>query len=233
MRALNENKTFVKLEYEKNKIYLVTAIPIELSDRKFAIEFFKDITNSIVLGSEIPDTDSEIHQLIDQLQQVTLKDALTGIFNRRFLNEKLPAEIAFASETGRELSVIMADIDLFKNVNDEHGHGVGDEVLTEFAQAISRCLTGADDWVSRYGGEEFLICLPNTGLKEAVNKAEEIRAYIEAYLFPCQTVSLHITSSFGVCSLSELETKDMNHLLGEVDKMLYLAKQNRRNRVGA
>ena len=109
-----------------------------------------------------------------EITELSITDALTGCHNRHYLDQQLPREIDRAGRYGRRLSVVMCDLDHFKSVNDTHGHAAGDAVLS----AVGRYLDAhrrAPDWVCRFGGEEFVIVLPETGLEEALGIAERMR----------------------------------------------------------
>src|ERR1700728_1721916 len=107
---------------------------------------------------------------------LSITDALTGSFNRRYLMEQLPREMERCRRYGNPLSVIMCDVDHFKQVNDVKGHSAGDDVLQQFVARMQRSIRATSDWVARLGGEEFLIVLPETGFKGAMFVAEKIRA---------------------------------------------------------
>jgi len=233
MRALNENKTFVKMEYTPELIYMVTAVPIEVDNRKAVIELLKNITDNITLENSSLGVESEIYNLIDNLQRITLKDTLTGVYNRRYINERLPVDITNAAVTKQGLSIIMADIDHFKKINDTYGHSMGDMVLREFAQNLSRNLKRQGDWVARYGGEEFLICIPGSSLENAEKIAEKLRASVEENVVNRDTVPVKVTASFGVSAIDRIIGKDISSFIEEADKKLYSAKQKGRNRVEA
>lgn len=135
IRALNENRIFVKIDYTPEKIYIVTAVPFELSNRRIVIELLQNTTDSLVFENEAGynENKSEMYKIIDSMKNLSLKDSLTGIYNRRYIYEKLPVEIISASLSEQSLSIIMADIDFFKNVNDDYGHLTGDCTLKSFA----------------------------------------------------------------------------------------------------
>ncbi len=96
---------------------------------------------------------SEIYDMIDSMSNLALKDTLTGIYNRRYINEKLPVDLISASLSEQSLSIIMVDIYFFKKINDTYGHLTGDCTLKIFAETLSGCIRRESDWVSRYGGE--------------------------------------------------------------------------------
>ncbi|MBY0242469.1 MAG: GGDEF domain-containing protein [Burkholderiaceae bacterium] len=169
-----------------------------------------------------------LQQRETQIVAASLTDPLTGVGNRRLLDQALATEISRAHRSGARLSVIMADIDYFKRVNDEYGHGAGDAVLAHFGQ-LMRAQTRPTDTVARFGGEEFMILLPDMSLAQAVSKAEKIRLALAAKIIaPMDKI---VTSSFGVAELAHDEGGAA--LLSRVDAALYQAKDQGRNQVVA
>jgi len=231
MRAYASNQTFVKVEYAGTEVYMATAVPVELGSRRAVVELFKNVTNSLILGELNPDNKSEIHAMIDNMNNIALRDSLTGVYNRRYISEKLPIDIINAALLGRNISVIMADIDFFKQVNDTHGHVTGDSVLVSFAGTLAKCVRRESDWVARYGGEEFLICLPGASLERAVEIAEHMRKTVENTAIELGELHLKITASFGVCSFKPAPGISSESLIECADKQMYLAKNTGRNRV--
>ena len=231
IRAFNENRTFVKVEYGSENVFIVSAVPVELSDRRIVIELLNDGTHSLIFQNGNYNNSSEIYAMIDNMNNLALRDPLTGVYNRRYINEKLPIDLVNAALLQRDMSVIMADIDFFKKVNDTYGHLAGDEVLKSFAGIISGCLKRESDWVSRFGGEEFLICLPGAGLDKAAEVAEKMRMQVEATEIMANTHPIRITASFGVCTMKPVQGSKVDDFIELADKKLYLAKSNGRNRV--
>lgn len=168
-------------------------------------------------------------------EQESITDPLTGIYNRRYLERRLVDEIARSSRYGMPLSVLLVDIDHFKRVNDIYGHQVGDLVLEGMAQLIATTLR-TTDIVARYGGEEILIIAPSTPVKTAANLAERLRKVVEDASFEVPVElnrdisALGVTVSIGVACFSQ-HTKDMQDLIQDVDKAMYRAKKEGRNRV--
>lgn len=231
LRAYRENETFIKIEYSKEDIYLVAAVPVILSGRTVVIELLKKVTNSIIFGSDQRELREDIYRMIDHLNNVAIMDSLTGLYNRRYINEKLPVEIVNEELSGHGISIIMADLDMFKNINDTYGHLNGDCVLKCFADILQKGLKRENDWVARYGGEEFLICMPGAGLKLSMETAEHMRKALEETVMECGGNKLRITASFGVFSTVPKADTTMNNMIEHADKMLYTAKRNGRNRV--
>jgi diguanylate cyclase (GGDEF)-like protein len=232
-RAYWNNKTYVKMDYNQDNIFMVTAVPIDLPDRRVVVELFKNATDSLIIDNRDTNGNMEIHHMIDRMNSLALKDSLTGVYNRRYIDEKLPAILANAAISEQSLSVIIADIDNFKIVNDTYGHLAGDCTLKYFAGLLSQSLKRKTDWVSRYGGEEFLICLPGADNSQAAEIAELMRRNTENYLMECGEHKFKITSSFGVSTQKPHEKISPEDLIEAADKKLYEAKHNGRNRVEA
>lgn len=165
--------------------------------------------------------------------ELAVTDALTGLYNRHYLESHLKTLFDDANQSGKSLSLLMTDIDYFKSVNDNHGHGVGDEVLKEFAKRLKTHIRGVD-LACRIGGEEFVIVMPDTNLAECFNVAERLRKAVERDLFilPQLEDPLEITTSIGIASTCENITT-LDELLKHADKALYCAKRDGRNRVAA
>jgi diguanylate cyclase (GGDEF)-like protein len=164
---------------------------------------------------------------------LSITDALTGSYNRRYLMEQLPRELERCRRYAYPLSVLMCDIDHFKQINDARGHAAGDDVLQQFAARAQRTLRSNSDWVSRYGGEEFMIVLPETSYEGAVSVAEKIRALTAATPFATRGGDVHITASFGVASTGPSGpdiTLKVDTLIRTADECLYRSKQEGRDR---
>jgi len=233
MRAYNENKTFVKVEYNSGAIFMFTAIPYDLKNRRVVIELLKDATESLIFSKadDKADDKSEIYELIDNMNKLSLRDPLTGIYNRRYINEKLPIDLISSLLLKQKITIMIADIDFFKKVNDNYGHLVGDKVLKIFAETIRGCLNRTSDWVARYGGEEFLICLPGANQETVLKMAEMMRKAIEEKEIIHEDKKIRITASFGIYSIVPSEKDNLETIIKIADDNLYLAKENGRNRI--
>ena len=166
---------------------------------------------------------------------LSLTDALTGLANRRYLLEELGSEVERARRFGRALSVILCDIDHFKKINDGHGHPAGDAVLQEFAAMLRSLLRGGVDWVARFGGEEFVVVLPETDLRGATMVAEKLRMATAALEVRHGADPIRLTASFGIAALESEwpERPVVEALLGQADLCLYRSKDAGRNCVTA
>ncbi len=177
------------------------------------------------LREEVDLRTAELREANEKLARISVTDRLTGLNNRLGLEEAFTREIARAERYGQPLAVILADIDMFKSVNDTWGHLVGDTALQEFAAILTR-EARSTDVIGRWGGEEFLILCPQTNLQEAYLLAERMRASVAAHAFP---VVGGKTSSFGVAAFYRGNSE--NDLVRRADEALYRAKANGRNRV--
>jgi len=161
----------------------------------------------------------------DLIKEQATHDALTKIYNRYGINDILKHKIEVYQRYKKEFSIIFFDIDLFKKINDTYGHDIGDYVLQNIAEIVTQQIRSSDAY-GRWGGEEFIVVLPETSLQQAVNVAEKLRKVIEDEMFG---VVEQVTCSFGVTTIQE--TDNLTTLLKRVDEHLYKAKENGRNRV--
>jgi len=173
--------------------------------------------------------------LVEQLQKANIEldkssrtDSLTGLSNRRDANEKIEKELIRFARNKKDFSLVLGDIDHFKKTNDTYGHEAGDCILTKVSRLMVDAVR-AQDLVSRWGGEEFLIVLPETELAGGATLAENIRQKIEAEEFVYKEQKINVSMSFGVCSSApELS---MDELVKKADDNLYRAKEAGRNKV--
>ncbi|MGD9806183.1 MAG: PleD family two-component system response regulator [Hyphomicrobiaceae bacterium] len=169
---------------------------------------------------------------LDQGMEHAITDPLTGLHNRRYMERHLSMLVNQATQAGHTLSILVADIDYFKRVNDTYGHDAGDNVLREFATRLRRNTRGID-LACRLGGEEFVIIMPDTELSRAMQVAERLRACIAAEPFQVNAeITLEVTASVGVSTL-ETRNDTPETLFKRADLALYAAKRNGRNRVVA
>lgn len=164
------------------------------------------------------------------LAKLAAFDDLTGSYNRRSMFHHLEAELSRSRRYGRSLAVLMADIDHFKKVNDQHGHLVGDQALRWVASTLQSELRSMD-FLCRYGGEEFCAILPETNQPGAARAAERIRAALERQTFTLDGLSLCLTISIGAASWTPVDKQEIPDLLARADRALLDAKRAGRNRV--
>lgn len=227
-RAYKEKETFVKVEYKDGKIFWVMSAPFDENGKECVLEAVKDITDSGVIEGITYKTKEEIKTEIERMNLLVVTDELTGSFNRRYINERLPMDITKSIEDNSELTIALMDIDFFKNINDAFGHLAGDFVLKELVKIIKSNIRESIDWVARYGGEEFLIVFNHKKCNEVISRIEKIRNLIAKHDFIFDNMVIKVTGSFGVaCTGNGID--DINKLIQCADKNLYKAKHNGRN----
>jgi len=172
-------------------------------------------------------TEAVLYQ--NRLVEMNRRDALTGLFNRRYLNQRLVEEFERARRYRRPLSLIMTDIDHFKRINDTYGHQFGDQVIRAVAATLTAGLRKVDG-AARYGGEEFCCYLPETDGDGAVGVAERLRQRVAQLGLVHESVAVPVTMSFGV-AVAQAAMGDHESLLKAADDALYQAKHNGRNQV--
>jgi diguanylate cyclase (GGDEF)-like protein len=171
----------------------------------------------------------EIGLLQSKLREQAIRDPLTNLFNRRYLEETLDHEIARASREGYSIGIMMIDLDHFKKVNDTYGHEAGDNVLKAIATTLS-VETRRGDFACRYGGEEFVIVMPNMDSHVAYERAEKLRNTLNSLYIPYGIYSLTITISMGIASYPA-NGLTRETILRAADKAMYAAKEAGRDHI--
>lgn len=182
------------------------------------------------LRTELGGANRKLKAALERIEKIAIRDELTGVYNRHYLAELLQQEKARFDRGGAVFSVCMLDIDHFKAVNDAHGHGAGDAVLRQFAETVQSAMRRADVF-GRYGGEEFLLVMPQTALDGAAASAERIRAAVESCACAALPAGRRVTVTIGVATIAAGE--DNAALLARADECLYRGKAAGRNRVVA
>jgi diguanylate cyclase (GGDEF)-like protein len=182
------------------------------------------------LQEALEERERELRQLNDRLLHTSRTDALTGLDNRRHLEERLEEMFEHARRLNEPLSCVMCDLDKFKSVNDTYGHQAGDRVLEQFAGIITAAVREVDR-AGRYGGEEFMLLLPGTVPDAAVTFAERVRKAVAEHTFTFDGGTLQRTASFGVAGWPFPQIGDCDALVKAADDALYVAKETGRNRV--
>lgn len=228
-RAYLENNTFFKLEKKKEKIYLITASPIVYNGETYIIEMLKDISQymGVVAVNDFGNFSTRID--INNINNKLFKDTLTGLYNREYFNSRLQQDINFIKDEYLKVSMTLIDIDFFKNINDTYGHIIGDKLLRDISEVLRENVKPEKEWVTRLGGEEFIIISEGIYRNEALKNAERIRQSIESTVFKYGDVLLNVTISAGVYELKSDDS--IESALVKVDEKMYEAKNSGRNLV--
>lgn len=228
MRARVEKRVISKIEIVDNRTFFVQAIPMDLHGQTVIVEMLKDITDDRILFFEEHGS-VDLQEYIRVVNTKLVTDELTSLYNKRFIAERLPADLYQAKLHNQPISIIMADIDHFKKINDTYGHVVGDCVLKELAEVLLKSIKDPVNWVARFGGEEFLMVLRFAGKEEVMQIVEQIRQTIQEHIFICDDKALNITCSFGISYVHDTDS-NVTKVIEDADRHLYEAKATGRNR---
>ena len=201
--------------------------PIDFAELKARVRSMLRIKR---LQEALEERERELLEVNERLRHMSQTDALTGLDNRRYLNERIDEMFAHAQRLNEPFALVMCDLDKFKSVNDTYGHQAGDEVLKQLANLLKEEAREIDR-VGRYGGEEFMLLLPGAGIDDAVTFAERVRKRIEGHTFTFPGGTLTRTSSFGVSGWPHPRIEQCDSLVRTADDALYVAKETGRNRV--
>lgn len=228
VRAYQDNKSYMKLEQNTDVIMLVIALPIEGAEEPVVLELLKNATDSMMIGTGDYNNGHAMRNVVYDINNMVIKDHLTSTYNRRFVDDRLPVDIIKATVAEQPLSIIFLDIDNMKSINDTYGHTTGDLVLKNAADTLQNCIRTDMDWIARFGGDEFIICLNNIGSEEADHIAERIRNNIAAIKIPICNGSINVTASLGIQTMlkSPLTAEDM---ICMADEKMYEDKRRNQN----
>ncbi|MBF4693576.1 GGDEF domain-containing protein [Fusibacter ferrireducens] len=229
MSAIKANKTLVKFEIESGKLYLVMASPYEVNGKVCALELIKDITHTNFVEAIDQNKTTDYSDLIARLNQAVITDDLTGLYNKRYVEEHLPYDIKMISYSDKNIFIGIADIDHFKNINDSYGHLVGDKVLTKIGTILKASIRSERDWIARYGGEEFIIVIKGEDEKIFRVICERIRKEVEATKMKFSDQEFNVTISIGGVGIHPSTKCHFEDLISRADENLYKAKNNGRN----
>ncbi len=190
----------------------------------------EELVARVKIHLKIKTLQDELKRSNEKLQKLSNTDHLTELFNRRYMMEVLEKEVQRSVRKGSDLSIIMLDVDHFKQVNDRYGHLQGDVILKRVALQLKQELRSYD-CAARYGGEEFISILPDSSLQQSLLVADRIRLAIQAFKFDGPLAPLCLTASLGVAHFSMEQSVTVDGFIKQADDALYRAKANGRNRV--
>lgn len=232
MFAFFGKKTDIRIQDGGGKTYFIQALPIRIGETPWVTEMLLEISEQTascysLSGAAKDPMDPFFSEYIEHL---ILSDELTELYNRRFVEERLPKNLCYAHNSKVPLSVIYLDLDYFKQINDTYGHLTGDRILKKIAKFINGKISDEKCWAARYGGDEFLICLPGESSTQAKLMAESIREGIENLKFKVFGNSISVTCSLGISTVTEKKcVQTAEEVIQSADRNLYKAKENGRN----
>tara|TARA_R110002050_G_scaffold779_7_gene5485 strand:- start:614 stop:1540 length:927 start_codon:yes stop_codon:yes gene_type:complete len=200
----------------------VTLVPYDL-DKRLVCLYIYDHT-------KLHETSQRLKKSNEELKELSSKDPLTQLYNRRYFTESAITMQSLSIRNNHHISIIILDVDNFKNINDTYGHSVGDKVIVSLSRILENNCRKSDI-VARFGGEEFVILLYNTSLSFAQSVAENIRQNVEDYSVEVKTGKFSFTLSLGVAQFEAQLDKDIESTINRADKALYNAKESGKNKV--
>ena len=215
----------------KNQLAYIIATGIDITEKKLAED--KIAQNHKELGNLIARRTAQLNDANQKLELMAYQDVVTGLYNRRYFNKALEREIRRARRNDQPLSLLIADVDYFKNYNDTYGHLAGDVCLKNIATLFRQHFQRASDLIARYGGEEFCVILPNIDSDAAKILSENFLELVRNANFPhdASTIADRVTISIGIATCSVHPDCDAELLIKSADNALYVAKKSGRDRV--
>jgi two-component system, cell cycle response regulator len=196
----------------------------------------REMDARIAAARRVAELEAVLRITLAENRKLSATDDLTRVASRRFFSKHFPREMERAARYGRGLSLVLCDIDFFKNLNDTLGHAGGDQVLRQFGSRLQQNLRRGIDWVARIGGEEFAVVLPETTYEHALEVARKLRVAVASTPFSYDRKNVEVTASFGLCGLDRVpagERQLAQRVLKIADAALYRSKHGGRNRVTA
>ncbi len=228
-RSLKTGKSYVKIEHNTLSSYLVTTSRVIFNDTPYTLELIREIHETDVITSVNSIDYINIEQKLIDLNHDLVIDSLTKAYNKKFIEERIPYNLEFYKKRNNDFSLILCDIDKFKTVNDTYGHLAGDYILKEFVDIIKDNIRNKNDWIGRYGGDEFIIFLDNSNLESSIKVIEKIRLKIKNTPFHFENNEINITASFGLAKPNKNDSYES--IIEKCDKNLYISKENGRDRI--
>lgn len=210
-----------------DKVFFVVISPFDESEPRYVVESMIEVNKEYFSG---PKVIMDMERL-ENAYKISNTDELTGTYNRRYFNRMISIALSNMEKKEQYFSLIFIDLDFFKEINDIYGHQVGDKILKELARLLLSTVRTPLDWVSRYGGDEFIVCVPNQQYKEAEIIAERIRKRIEKHVFEDEHGNpISLTCSIGLYTLDS-RNPDYDQAMRSLDERLYCAKRTGKNKV--
>ncbi len=235
-RSINIDNSIYLPETDGNDLLLFILVPTSIENKTLIMECVLNLTSKLE-SSQLFINNNNLNDQINlscfkdilyNLHNLAITDDLTGAYNRRYINKVLPTEIMKCYSNKAPLSVLFADLDSFKNINDSYGHSAGDYILCEFVKEIKKEIQHTKGWIARYGGDEFLICMPNVDKDDAKSMAEKIVLKIKQQGFEYLKNNIDLTCSIGTYTVDEFENMQSHEaILKEVDSKLYEMKKSK------
>ncbi len=227
IRAYLEGRSYMKLEKKKSTVLLVTAVPIMNTERPVVLELLKNASDTMLVGEGNYNEGTMLNRFVREMNDIVTKDPLTTLYNRRFVEERLPADIIYAALNKLPLSLCFIDMDHLKEFNDQHGHAAGDWAIKAISGVIKSHIRDKQDWAARYGGDEFVLCLNNTDEEQAHRLIGRIQESLEEIELGPEMEKANLSFSYGINTVKDSPVT-AEELLRSADQKMYSAKRRKR-----
>lgn len=221
-QCIIRNEIIYHIKRNHKQSFFIILIPIRSSEEKLIIELTLDMKNNLRINN-LPMNTRNIYSR-QKICQLIITDDLSGLYNRRYINRRLPHDLAMSKQKNIPLLIIFGDIDDFKTVNDTYGHRAGDKVLKYVGNILKQEIKKPYGWAARYGGDEFLICLKNIGKKRADEIIDAVNEKIKSKIFEFNNQKFKITCTFAE-HLIEHGELTIEEIFEKLDSELYAVKR--------
>ena len=222
-RSCDEDKQYIKVEELNGDGLLVVSVPVMVENKRLSLELIKDVTESMVVGSEYHKDHVEITRFIREFNDIAVKDSFTGLYNKAYIRNELDSFIKLRRNANCFLTGVFIDVDNFKKVNDEYGHNVGDAVLQHISAVIKGAVKRHNGWAGRLGGDEFVMFFENKTVEEVQQLCRKMSKKIENFTYKAHKNTFNVTISFGIEQLQDYE--DWSQFLNRIDQSMYSKKR--------
>lgn len=220
------HETIIKIMHLNGTFFLIYSTPVFVKGRFYALELIKDVTSSLMVPSETDHDNIEITQVIERFNELAVIDSFTGLYNKNYVANQLQEISDECAKNGEAPTAdfIMLDLDNFKDVNDLHGHTIGDDVLYYFAGQLSNMAQDIKDgWAARYGGDEFVLCAPHGLTDDDYKQLKSRTEGFAKHVFQAEDGKFTISASYGVATMKAGESA--RELIDRADEAMYLMKE--------
>lgn len=215
-----------KIESYGGVLFFEMALVFGADGKKYAADYIKEVSKNLFFGGVKYKNGKNLMSALEAVDTLAVVDELTGLYNRRYLKRRLPADILKSGNKKRPMSVVFLDLDHFKEINDTYGHDAGDHILRGVARVLRSDIREKTDWATRYGGDEFIVVLNGDDNRDAKAAAGRIRCDIKRKVFHYKDIPITLTASLGVYTISDFSTPQFtDELIARADKKLYEAKR--------
>lgn len=228
MRAYNKKDTFIKIEYISNKIFLMTATPLLVDGKIYILEMLKDISENGRIFSTKNSYNLDMYTMINEVNDKFIIDEASGVYNRQYIDERLPVDINNCNTHGYELSVIKISIDYLKAIAYKYGEEIKNKIIRDFIKLVRNLIISNSDWIGRYNTDSFFIVLNSTDKEHAMNFTGKINNLVNEFAFKYNDINIKISLSTKIYCVKD-ENIDVEKILEDINNKFNLHNEKYEN----